>query len=159
MSSLLHFDIEKLPADPLPSVPVNEVLAEMAISSASEDRVLLKGLRTQALIGVYDHERLAPRPLVVDLEIGLASSRSCFSDDLADAVDYDEVAKTIHTLASENKTQLLEAFAQKIAVAVLTNFDAKWVQVDIVKPAVLTEANAVGVSIRRARPFTRQASL
>jgi 7,8-dihydroneopterin aldolase/epimerase/oxygenase len=103
-----------------------------------------------ALIGVYDHERRAPQSLVVDLKIGMANSKSCFSDDLADAVDYDEIEKIIHSLAADNKTHLLEAFAQKIATAVLTNFDVQWVQVDIVKPAVLTEANAVGVSIKRA---------
>lgn len=150
VSSLLHFNVEKPPSEPMAFIPLGDARPEMVIIPAQDDRVFLKGLKTKALIGVYEHERRAPQSLVVDLEIGLANSQSCFSDDLADAVDYNEIEKMIHSLAAENKTQLLEAFAQKVAAAVLTNFDVRWVQVDIVKPAVLTEANAVGVSIKRA---------
>ncbi|WP_136418946.1 dihydroneopterin aldolase [Herbaspirillum sp. ST 5-3] len=131
-------------------------LPRMALIPINEDRVFLRGLRTEALIGVYAHERQAPQPLVVDLEIGLANFRSCFSDDLADAVDYDKVAEMVHSIAGESRTQLLEALAQRIASAVLANFDAKWVQVDIVKPAVISEAKVVGVSIKRARSHPRR---
>ncbi|HJV88203.1 MAG TPA: dihydroneopterin aldolase [Noviherbaspirillum sp.] len=156
VSSLLQVENEVAPGEPMPSAPLQAALPRMALIPIVEDRVFLRGLRTEALVGVYEHERIVPQPLVIDLEIGLANFRSCFSDDLADAVDYEKVAETIHGIAGESRTQLLEALAQRIASAVLANFDAKWVQVDIVKPAIIPEAEVVGVSIKRARSYSRR---
>lgn len=116
-----------------------------------EDSIYLRGLRVDALIGVYEHERDAPQPLHVDLELGLLHSRCCVTDELQDAVDYGEVVATVRRLGLLNQCLLLEAFAQTIADTLLTRFDIASVAVSVSKPAIFNAADSVGVSIRRRR--------
>jgi len=120
---------------------------------AGNDSIFLRGLRVDALIGVYEHERHAPQPLVVDLELGLAHSRGCFSDRLADAVDYGAVVATVRGEAELNRCELLEAFAQNLADTLLADFDLLSVAVSVSKPHIFDIAESVGVSIRRHRSF------
>lgn len=115
------------------------------------DRIFLRGLRVDALIGVYPHERLRPQPLLVDIELRLAHSRACYSDELADAVDYGEVVQQVRRLAAANRCLLLEAFAQQVADALLASCPATAVTMTVCKPGIFAEADAVGVTIHRER--------
>ena len=116
-----------------------------------EDTIFLRGVRVEALIGVYEHERHAPQPLVVDLELGLSHARCCTSDDLRDAVDYGQVLAAVRRLAQVNRAVLLEAFAQNVADALLAGFELSSVAISVSKPAIFDAADSVGVSIRRRR--------
>ncbi|WP_232428892.1 dihydroneopterin aldolase [Aromatoleum toluclasticum] len=116
-----------------------------------EDTIFLRGIRVEALIGVYEHERHAPQPLVIDLELGLQHARCCASDDLRDAVDYGQVLAAVRRLAQVNQAVLLEAFAQNVADALLAGFELSSVAISVSKPAIFDAADSVGVSIRRRR--------
>jgi 7,8-dihydroneopterin aldolase/epimerase/oxygenase len=121
------------------------------IPAPGSDRIFLRGLRLEALIGVYPHERLRPQPLLVDLELTVAHSRACFSDELADAVDYGQVVQLLRRLAAENRYLLLEAFAQQVAETLLATAAVCAVTLTVSKPGIFAEADAVGVSIHRQR--------
>ncbi|BAL27063.1 dihydroneopterin aldolase [Azoarcus sp. KH32C] len=118
---------------------------------AGDDTIFLRGLRVEALIGVYEHERHAPQPLVIDLELGLTHSRACFSDNLNDAVDYGAVVAAVRRHAMLNRCELLEAFAQNVADTLLDDFELLSVAVHVSKPGIFDVADSVGVSIRRRR--------
>lgn len=119
------------------------------------DSIFLRGLRVDALIGIYAHERHAPQPLLIDLELGLLHARCCVSDAIEDAVDYGAVVATVRRLALLNRRELLEAFAQDVADALLADFAVATVAVSVSKPAIFDAADSVGVSIRRRRPSGR----
>ena len=121
------------------------------LPQAGEDSVFLRGLRVEALIGVYEHERHAPQPLVIDLELGLAHSRACFSDQLEDAVDYGAVVAAVQRLARLNSYELLEAFAQSVADVLLDSFAIVSVALSVSKPGIFEVVDSAGVSIRRRR--------
>jgi dihydroneopterin aldolase len=114
-----------------------------------EDTIFLRGIRVEALIGVYEHERHTPQPLVIDLELGLLQARCCTSDDLRDAVDYGQVLAAVRRLARVNRAVLLEAFAHNVANALLTGFELSSVAISVSKPAIFDAADSVGVTIRR----------
>ncbi|WP_230411810.1 dihydroneopterin aldolase [Denitromonas iodatirespirans] len=114
-----------------------------------DDSIFLRGLRVDALIGVYEHERHGPQPLVIDLELGLAHSRACFSDRLTDAIDYGAVVASVRRHALLNRCELLEGFAQNVADTLLADFDLLSVAVSVSKPGIFDIADSVGVSIRR----------
>lgn len=118
-----------------------------------EDTIFLRGIRVEALIGVYEHERHAPQPLIIDLELGLAHSRCCASDELRDAVDYGQVLAAVRRLAQVNRAVLLEAFAHNVADALFAGFELSTVAISVSKPAIFDAADSVGVSIRRRRPL------
>lgn len=119
-----------------------------------DDSIFLRGLRVDALIGVYEHERHAPQPLLIDLELGLRGSEACFSDRLTDAVDYGAVVATVRRHALLNRCELLESFAQDVADTLLADFDLLSVTVSVSKPGIFDIADSVGVSIRRRRVGT-----
>lgn len=137
---------------------VGRPLRASAAPVAGDDSIFLRGLRAEALIGVYQHERHAPQPLVIDLELGLAHSRGCFSDRLDDAVDYGAVVATVRRIALLNHSELLESFAQNVADTLLEDFDLLSVAISVSKPGIFDVADSVGVSIRRRRiPSPRSA--
>lgn len=116
-----------------------------------DDSIFLRGLRVDALIGVYEHERHRPQPLLIDLELGLAHSRGCFSDRIEDAVDYGAVVAAVRRHALLNRCELLEAFAQNVAQTLLDDFAILSVAVTVSKPGIFDVADSVGVTIRRRR--------
>ncbi|MCB1917670.1 MAG: dihydroneopterin aldolase [Rhodocyclaceae bacterium] len=122
---------------------------------AGDDRIVLRGLRVEAVIGVYEHERHALQPLVVDLELGLAHSHGCFSDRLDDAADDGAVVAPVHERAVRNRCELLERFARNVADSLLADFALSSVAVAVSKPGIFDVADRVGVSIRRRRNLRR----
>jgi dihydroneopterin aldolase len=114
--------------------------------------VYVRDLRVSTVIGVGEHERRAPRELLVSLSMEADLDRVAASDDLADAIDYAGVAALVRDHAGKARFRLLEALAGSLATVVLRNFpriDAGTVRVE--KPAALPEARATGVEIRRQR--------
>ena len=128
----------------------NEQRLEEAVENA-EFAISVRGLRVEALIGIYEHERLGPQPLQVDLELELSHSRCCSSDQIEDAVDYGAVVATVRRLALLNRRLLLEAFAQDVADNLLHDFPLHTVAVSVCKPGIFDAADCVGVTIRRRK--------
>jgi len=115
------------------------------------DHIFIRGLRFESLIGFHKRERVAPQPLQVDLEIGIANADVFASDKVADCIDYDKVATRIRELAAAEQFNLVEALAERIARAVLREFGAAWVKVTVAKLGILKNTDLVGVTVERRR--------
>jgi hypothetical protein len=61
----------------------------------SEDRIFLRGLTTECIIGFIDWERLTPQTIVIDLELPCDCARAARTDSVSDTVDYKRVAKRV----------------------------------------------------------------
>ena len=59
------------------------------------DKVFIKELCIETVIGVYDWERKIKQAVCIDLELGTQISAASDSDNIEDAIDYKEVAKTV----------------------------------------------------------------
>lgn len=57
------------------------------------DKIFLRGMKADTLIGVYDWERERLQTLVLDLDIGVPE-KSALSDDIGDTVHYGEVCRS-----------------------------------------------------------------
>ena len=55
----------------------------------------LHALRVDCIVGIYEHERNARQPVIVDVEIDYDFAAAAASDAITDAVDYDGVARAI----------------------------------------------------------------
>ena len=66
------------------------------------DIVFIEGLRVDALIGVYTHERVARRPLVFDIEMRFDTRIAALSDQLSDALDYHAVSMRLVEFAGDS---------------------------------------------------------
>lgn len=110
--------------------------------------VHVRGLEVQASIGVYDHEKGRLQPLVLDVELDLGSASV---RDLADTLDYDGVARLIRGLASGEHIELVETFAEKVALGCMDDPRVLAVRVKVDKPTAIAGAAAAGCAVSYAR--------
>lgn len=114
------------------------------------DKIFIRGLKVETIIGVYGWERHVPRPLVFDLEMGADMREAAASDHVRDAVDYAAVMETITKIATEHQPQLLETLAERIARALFQQFPIQTLLLAVHKPGAIP-VDDVGVEIERRR--------
>ena len=117
----------------------------------SEDRIFLRGLTTECIIGFIDWERRTPQSVVIDLELPCDCERAACHDRIADSVDYKVIAKRVLGWVQASQFQLVETLAHRLAVLLLTEFPLAWVRVSVNKPGAIRHSSDVGVSIERRR--------
>lgn len=117
--------------------------------SQSTDIVFIKGLKVDAVIGVYEWEQQITQPLVFDIEMVGCQYQASQTDAIADAINYKSVSERVAEVCVANKVALLERLAQLVAEMILTEFLPEKVSVTIHKPMAVKEAESVGVKIVR----------
>jgi dihydroneopterin aldolase len=117
----------------------------------SEDRIFLRGLTTECIIGFIDWERLTRQTVVIDLELPCDCVRAARHDNVADTVDYKRVAKRVLAWVGDSQFQLVESLAHGLAMLLLAEFPLEWVRVSVNKPGAISHSRDVGVSIERRR--------
>jgi 7,8-dihydroneopterin aldolase/epimerase/oxygenase len=115
------------------------------------DRIFLRGLSAQCIIGFIDWERRTPQTLLVDLEIPCDCRRAARSDDVEDTIDYKRVAKRVLGWLPTTQYHLVETLAHNLAMLLLSEFPIEWIRVSINKPGAIRDSRDVGVSIERHR--------
>lgn len=113
------------------------------------DTVYIEGLKTDAVIGVYDWERSIRQTLVLDLELASDNRAAAATDGIADAMDYDAISKRILAYVHASEFELIETLAERVAAIVLSEFNIPWLRLKLSKPGAVAEANDVGVIIER----------
>ena len=116
---------------------------------APRDSVLLRDLEVRTLIGVHAWERKAPQPLLLDLELGTDAARAARHDRIADALDYEAVARRLVELGTQSSFQLLESFAERAVAVLHAEFGAQRVVLTVRKPGALRGAREVAVRVER----------
>lgn len=114
------------------------------------DTIFIKGLRVEAVIGVYDWERTITQPLIIDLELATDTATAAATDQVEDALDYAVIARRVIEITQDSSHQLIETLAEQLAALVLSEFAAKAVKLTVTKPGAVPEAQAVGVVIERS---------
>jgi dihydroneopterin aldolase len=116
------------------------------------DRVFVQGLELYCIIGLQPWERLVMQKVRIDLQMAADSRPAAGADDPALALDYRAVSKRVQQLVEGSSFQLVEALAETIATAILSDFPrAVSVTVRVAKPGAVRFAEAVGVEIERSR--------
>lgn len=115
------------------------------------DTVFIHALHIETIIGVHAFEQQAPRPLILDLELGVDIRDAAASDRIRDAVDYSAVADAIVGLAAQRRFQLIETLAETVARMVFERFPITTLTLSIGKPGAIDSARTVGVRIARRR--------
>jgi dihydroneopterin aldolase len=119
--------------------------------SSTEDRIFLRGLSVECIIGFIDWERLTPQTLLIDLEIPCDCERAARRDEVADTLDYKLVAKRILAWVPTTQFNLVETLAHRLALLLLAEFPLEWVRISVNKPGAIRHSRDVGVQIERRR--------
>ena len=119
------------------------------MSAHEADAVFIKGLKVEAVIGVYDWERVITQPLLIDITLETDMSKAAISDDVADALNYKAVCDDVDNWCKQIEAKLLEHLAEQLAAKILTKYPCQKVTLSVAKPTAIKEAEAVGVKIVR----------
>lgn len=117
----------------------------------SGDRIFLRGLTAECVIGFIDWERRVKQTVVVDLELPVDCRQAAVSDDVTDTVDYKKVSKRVLAFIEASEFKLVETLAQRLALLILEEFGIEWIRLSINKPGAIRNSRDVGVSIERSR--------
>lgn len=117
----------------------------------SPDRIFLRGLKVECIIGFIEWERRVPQTVVIDLELPVDCRHASITDEVADTLDYKQVAKRIIAFVEASQFKLVETLAQNVAMLVLKEFGPQWIRLSINKPGAIRGSRDVGVTIERTR--------
>jgi dihydroneopterin aldolase/2-amino-4-hydroxy-6-hydroxymethyldihydropteridine diphosphokinase len=98
------------------------------------DQIVLQGISAKGYHGVLDFEKRDGQTFVVDVTMAADLSAAGASDDLADTVNYAEVAGDVVAIIEGEPLDLIEALASRIADRVLARPLVEAVEVVVHKP-------------------------
>ncbi len=115
------------------------------------DQIVLKGISATGHHGVLDAEKRDGQTFVVDVTMHVDLAPAGSSDDLADTVNYAEVAGDVVALIEGDPLDLIEALAARIADRVLARPRVEAVEVVVHKPQAPVGHPFTDVAVRVSR--------
>jgi len=73
------------------------------------DKIIIKDLTVEAILGIYKQERLTPQKVVLNVEVFTDIRAAAHSDSIADCVDYEQLANRLRAHVKTAKRQTVEA--------------------------------------------------
>jgi len=113
------------------------------------DRIALRGLRVDCIIGFIEWERHVKQTLLIDLELPVDCHRVARTDQVTDTLDYHKVADRVSHFVADSQFHLLETLAERLAMVVLTEFGVEWLRLSIKKRAAVPNLRKAEVVIER----------
>lgn len=123
----------------------------MSHSQIPGDRIFLHGLTVECIIGFIDWERRVKQNVVLDIELPVDCRRASLTDEVADTLDYKQVAKRVLAFVGASEFRLVETLAHRVALLILEEFAVEWVRIALNKPGAIRSSRDVGVVIERSR--------
>jgi dihydroneopterin aldolase len=113
------------------------------------DKIFLRELRIETIIGFWEWERRIKQVVSIDLEIGTDARVAAASDAIAGTLNYEQLAKRLVEFVGASQFQMVEALATAVGRIVVREFEAPWVKVSVAKPGAVPAARDVGIVIER----------
>ena len=115
------------------------------------DLIEVRGIRARGHHGVLESERLTGQPFIADVTIAVDTRRAAGSDDLADTVDYSQVAQAVYAELSGEPVDLIEVLAERIADRCLSFTGVQAVEIALHKPEAPVGVPADDIVLRIVR--------
>ena len=115
------------------------------------DRILIRDLRLSCVVGVKPEERIAPREVVFQIELGLDLAEAARADNLEQTVSYSALAEEISKTVADSNFRLIESLAEEVAQVCLSFAKVKEVRITLDKPGAIAAACSAAVVIVRSR--------
>ena len=113
------------------------------------DKVFIKNLEIEAIIGIYDFERTTPQKVVIDMEMSWDNLKAAKSENIDDALNYKLTAQKVIELVQSQHFDLVERLAEEIAAMLMKDMKVPWLRLTVGKPGAVKQSKEVGVCIER----------
>ncbi len=87
------------------------------------DKISIVKMEFEGHTGCFDFEKKDGQKFIVSLDLFIDRIKGCYSDDLADTVDYSKIYDVTKAVVNGDNGNLIESLAQKISDAVLGSDD------------------------------------
>ena len=116
------------------------------------DAIIIEGLKVDTVVGCFNWERQIIQPLMLDLTLQTNLEQASNSDELEDTMNYAEICEISAKVIQEAQPKLIEHAAKLVINALFTQFSAiESIIITIRKPAIIPQANSVGIRLERHR--------
>jgi dihydroneopterin aldolase len=115
------------------------------------DKIFIRALKAEAIIGIFDWERQVKQTVLIDIELSADIRKAALSDSVDDTLNYKRVAKRVLAFVEASKFHLVEALAEHVAMLILEEFGVAWVSIVLSKPGAIRTSRDVGVALERDR--------
>lgn len=115
------------------------------------DKIIIRGLKVDAILGIYDHERVNKQPISVDLTLYTPEREPNTPDVFETCVDYEMISVGVRQLVIAAKKLTVEALVEEIADHCLSIDKVEEVDVRVLKTNAIDFTDGVGVQIHRAK--------
>ncbi|MEG0132313.1 MAG: dihydroneopterin aldolase, partial [Acinetobacter sp.] len=113
---------------------------------------IIEGLKVDTVIGCFNWERQIIQPLMLDLTIHNDLTQAANSDELDDTLNYAQICELVAQVIQAAQPKLIEHAAQLVLESLFTTFPSiESISITIRKPAIIAQANAVGIRLERNR--------
>lgn len=116
------------------------------------DKILIKDLLLNGIIGINPTERTQKQDILINVELSVDTHKAGQSDSIHDCVNYRSVTKRIIAHIEQVQRFTVEALAADVANMCFEFEGVESVRVTVEKPGALRFARSVGVEIFRERP-------
>ena len=119
----------------------------------SQMQIKISGLSAFGYHGVFEHEKINGQEFIVDLEINYDASSAISSDNIAEALDYGEITKSVKDIIENTRRDLIEVLANDIADLLIKKDKVIEVSVVLHKPQapVAVKVSDIAVKITKTK--------
>ena len=116
------------------------------------DVILIEGLQVDTVVGCFAWEREILQPLMLDLKVYCCLEKAAQSDELDDTLNYAQICELSSQAIQQAKPKLIEHAAKLVMETLFTTFTSiEKIKITIRKPAIIPQAQSVGVCFERQR--------
>lgn len=115
------------------------------------DKILLRDLRANGILGIYPQERTTPQAILLNVTLYTPTRPPNTPDEISHCVDYENAAHLLQNAAQTLHRQTAEALAEDLATLCLNLPGVLGVKIRVEKPNAIPFTAAVGVEIQRGK--------
>lgn len=130
--------------------PTKELM-QYYLKTINEDKIVIKDLEVDCIVGVRKIERKERQKVFVTVEIYTNTEKAAKSSNIKDTINYSSIIKNIKELIINKKYLLLETMAEDIAKMILKDKKVNEVRVSVKKPKAVNKGKYAAVEISRAQ--------
>lgn len=116
------------------------------------DAIIIEGLKVDTVVGCFNWERQIIQSLMLDITIQTSLEQASNSDRLEDTLNYAEICEISAQVIQKAQPELIEHAAKLVLEALFTTYaSVESIMITIRKPAIIAQANSVGIRLERHR--------
>ncbi len=111
--------------------------------------IKIKNLRLKTILGIYEWEENVDREIIINAKIHTNFDRALTSNEISDAIDYDDIVTKIKNLIANKRFKLVEKMAQDIMNEIMQDSRISKCKLEIDKVGAVESLESFSITIEQ----------